>query len=24
MASYSLDLRVRVVAKYDDGFSYDD
>ncbi|MDB5100507.1 MAG: hypothetical protein JWM80_4928, partial [Cyanobacteria bacterium RYN_339] len=21
MASYSLDLRVRVVAKYDDGFS---
>lgn len=24
MASYSLDLRSRVVAKYDDGFSYED
>ena len=24
MASYSLDLRLRVVAKYDDGFSYED
>lgn len=24
MTSYSLDLRARVVAKYDDGFSYDD
>lgn len=23
-SSYSLDLRVRVVAKYDEGFSYDD
>ncbi|MFP5501342.1 MAG: helix-turn-helix domain-containing protein, partial [Candidatus Sericytochromatia bacterium] len=23
-SSYSLDLRVRVVAKYDEGFTYDD